>query len=95
MFETIAFLAGSAMTVGATGAGFIGARRFVKERLRYVDEVQNRSAPLIAGTAAAVIAAPVVAVVPFIGLPTAMVFGAAVGLGTRSGARQIRRWIAG
>ncbi|HSJ13641.1 MAG TPA: hypothetical protein VK939_04445 [Longimicrobiales bacterium] len=91
MFELI----GLAMTVGATGAGYVGARRFVKERLRFVDEVQKPAAPLVAGAVAAAAAVPVVALVPLIGIPTALLFGAAVGVGTRSGVREIRRWLGG
>lgn len=93
MFETLGFLLGSAMTVGATGVGFVGARRFVKERLRYVDEVQKPAAPVVAGAVAAAAAVPVVVLVPLIGVPTALLFGAAVGLGTRSGVREIQRWL--
>jgi hypothetical protein len=88
-------LIGLVMTAGATGAGYVGARRFVKDRLRYVDEVQKPSAPVVAGAVAAAAAIPVVALVPLIGVPTALLFGTAVGMGTRAGVREIRRWLGG
>jgi hypothetical protein len=95
MFETIAAVATVTMATGATGAGYIGTKRFVKQRLRYVDEVHKPTAAVIAGTVALLIAVPVVALVPFIGTGTAVLFGLAVGAGTRAGSREIRRWIAG
>jgi hypothetical protein len=76
--------------------GFMFSRRFVENRLRYVDAVQSPFAAFIAGAAATVIALPVVAVLhflPFVGLPTAVLFGVGVFSGVASGAREIRRRI--
>jgi hypothetical protein len=87
MFELIGLI----VAVGAAGAGYLRSRSFVARRLRYVDAVQTPVAPLIAGAAAAVIAAPVVWVVPIIGTGTALLFGVGVGAGTRAGVRRIRR----
>jgi hypothetical protein len=87
MFELI----GLVVAVGAAGAGYLRSRSFVAHRLRYVDAVQTPVAPLIAGAAAAVIAAPVVWVVPIIGSGTALLFGVAVGAGTRAGVRRTHR----
>ncbi|HSJ07134.1 MAG TPA: hypothetical protein VK936_10545 [Longimicrobiales bacterium] len=78
-------------TIAAAGVGYVRSRSFVARRLRYVDAVQSPAAPLIAGAAAAVVAAPVVWILPVIGTGTALLFGAAVGVGTRAGIRQIRR----
>jgi hypothetical protein len=80
------------LVVGAAGVvGYLKSRDFVHARLRYVDSAQRPSAPLIAGAAAAAVALPVVAIVPVIGAGTALIFGAAVGLGTRAGAGRIRQ----
>jgi hypothetical protein len=79
---------------GAAAVGYARTRRFVADRLRYVDAVQKPSAPLIAGTVAAVAAAPVVWVVPVIGGGTAILFGIAVGAGVRAGVNRIRRSLA-
>jgi hypothetical protein len=94
MFETLAALATVTMASGAAGAGYVGTRRFVKRRLRFVDEVQKPTAAVVAGTVAVLVAAPVVALLPFVGAGTALLFGAAVGAGTRAGARAIRNWAA-
>jgi hypothetical protein len=76
--------------VGAVGAGYVNVRRFVRERLRFVDGVQRRGAPYAAGAIAALAAAPVVVLLPVVGGGTALLFGAAVGLGVARGARDIR-----
>ena len=74
-------------------AGFIGyllARRFVSRRLRFVDAVQSRFAPLLAGLTAMIVTWPLT-LLPTVTLTTAIVFGIGTGLGTASGARSIRR----
>jgi hypothetical protein len=93
MFETLAALTTVTMASGAAGAGFVGSKRFVKDRLRYVDAVRKPSAAFIAGGVATLAAVPVVALVPFIGGGTALLFGLAVGAGTRAGARALGRWL--
>jgi hypothetical protein len=93
MFETLAALTTLTLASGAAGAGFVGSKRFVRERLRYVDGVRKPSAAFIAGGVATLAAAPVVALLPFVGGGTALLFGLAVGAGTRSGARAISRWL--
>ena len=74
------------------------ARRFVRERLRYVESALTPGAAIIAGIVAAVVAAPVVSVlhiIPLVGSlitgGTAVVFGLSVGLGVRSGANDVKR----
>lgn len=84
-------LLGALVSMGAAGAGYVKSRSFVAERLRFVDAVQKPAAPLVAGTVATGVAAPVVMLLPLIGPGTAVLFGVAVGLGTRAGVRRIRR----
>ena len=74
------------------------ARRFVRERLRYVESALTPGAALLAGVVAAIVAAPVVGVlhiIPLVGSlvtgGTAVVFGLSVGLGVRSGANDVKR----
>jgi hypothetical protein len=86
MFEILALAITGIVTVGS----YIKTRDFVYYRLRFVDRVQQPAAPLVVGAAAAVVALPVVAIVPLIGAGTALLFGAAVGAGTRAGAYRIR-----
>lgn len=92
MFEMIGFLAAAAITTGAGIVGYVQSRMFVRSRLRFVDAVQSGKAPVLAGLGAAVVAAPL-AVLPFVGIGTAIVFGASVGAGVAAGARDIRRRI--
>jgi len=86
MFEIIGIAAAGAASVG----GFAGARRFVREKLRFVDAAHSGKAPWIAGIAAALLAMPVVALVPFVGTGTALLFGVAVGYGVHKGNRDVR-----
>ncbi len=78
------------ITVVAGLAGYFLARNFVRHRLRFVDAIYSPLAPLLAGVAAAMIVWPL-ALLPFLKVATAAVFGIGVGLGTASGARILRR----
>jgi glutathione S-transferase len=73
----------------ATFFGYRETRRFVRNRLRYVDAIHTGKAPWVAGTAAALLAAPVVWVLPFIGGGTALLFGVGVGSGFAAGRRDV------
>jgi len=86
MYPMIALL----ITATAGIGGYLIAKRFVGQRLRFVDAVQSPWAPWIAGAAAAILASPL-AFLPLVGSTTALVFGLGVGLGTASGVRMIRR----
>jgi hypothetical protein len=88
-------LIGLAATTALTAVGYYQARGYVERRLQYVDAVHGMRAPLIAGVGAAIVAAPVVAIVPIVGAGTAVLFGIAVGAGVAAGARSIRRRIGG
>lgn len=77
-----------------TAAGYFPSKKFVKERLRYVDAAQNPAAPVVAGVAAAAVVSPLAAL-PVITLGTAALFGIGVGFGVRSGVRAIRRALPG
>ncbi len=79
----IVFLLGAA----ALGGGFVGARRLVRRRLRFVDAVQGPSAPLLAGLAATAVALPVAAL-PLVTVGTAVAFGVGVAGGVASGRRR-------
>ena len=87
MLTILAFAATFAIVL----AGHHYSRQFVTRKLRYVSAVQKPTVPLIAGAAAAIVAAPVVAIVPLLGAGTALSFGAAVGMGVHSGAREIKK----
>jgi ABC-type transport system involved in cytochrome c biogenesis permease subunit len=80
-----------AAAVAAGVFGYVQARRFVRGRLRYVDAAQSPIAPILAGVAACVVAAPIVAILPIVGGGTALVFGISVGAGVFRGARDVKQ----
>jgi hypothetical protein len=82
-----------AIALAVAAFGYLQARSFVQSKLRFVDVVQHFAAPLLAGVAAMLIAAPVVWLLPLIGKGTAILFGLGVGAGVSSGARNIRKQI--
>jgi len=84
MFELI----GTAIALAAGIAGYVSSKDFVKRRLRFVDAVHATPAPVIAGLGVALLAAPVVAVLPIVGAGTAILLGAGVGLGVRSAQKE-------
>lgn len=79
---------GTLIGLGAAAAAFTGGfgwtRNFVRTRLRFVDAVHSRPAPFVAGAVAAIVAAPVVWVLPIVGAGTALALGIGTGLGVRS-----------
>ena len=91
MLELIGFVA----TASAVVVGFGATKTFVSERLRYVEGVHKASAAFKAGGAALLVAAPVVWLLPIIGAPTAIFFGASVAAGVRAGSRDIRKKLPG
>ncbi len=78
------------ISLAAGFIGFVVARSFVSRRLRFVDSVHSPMAPIVAGVAAAAVALPA-AILPFITLTTAIVFGIGTGFGTASGSRAVRQ----
>jgi hypothetical protein len=66
-------------------------RKFVRNRLRYVDAVQKALAPWLAGGAAFLVGSVLVPFLPLVGLGTALTAGLAVGSGVAAGARDIRQ----
>ena len=75
----------------ATAFGYVRSRKFVRQRLRFVDAIQKPIAPVVAGAAAALLAAPVVAILPVVGVATALIFGTGIGVGVHHGAKDARR----
>jgi hypothetical protein len=78
------------LTLAAGLAGYLLARGFVRQRLRFVDAVQSPVAPVVAGVLAALAVWPL-ALLPMVTLGTTLVFGLGTALGTASGARWLRR----
>lgn len=86
MLDLIAFAA----TIAAAAFGYIATRRYVRQRLKFVDAVQTLKAPILAGLIAWAVATPLIWLLPLVGPGTALLFGLSVGLGVRAGARDIR-----
>ena len=82
---------GLAITVGGGLFAFALSRQYVRNRLRFVDAVRNPIAPWIAGFVVAVVLLPVVALLPLVHAGTALLIGAATGLGTASGVKALKR----
>lgn len=91
----ITFLLAVAITLVVTALGHKYAREMVSNRLRYVPAAQSGIAPVVAGVGAALLAIPLVALLPIVGLGTALVFGLAVGMGAHAGARDVKGRLGG
>jgi hypothetical protein len=91
MFELMGAFLWLLITGVASIAGYITVKRFVQNRLRFVDAVHKRHVPLLAGAAAAGVALPVVATLPIISLGTALLFGIGVGTGVAAGRRELKQ----
>jgi len=86
MFELIAAgVAGFACVFG-----HVRSRRFVGRRLRYTSIVETPALGLWTGVGAAILAAPVVAVLPIVGAGTAIALGAGVGTGVALGVKDTK-----
>ena len=90
VFELIGLIATGAVSIG----GYLQSRHFVR-RLTYVDAIRKPGAAVVAGAGAALVAMPVVALLPLVGGGTALLFGAGVGAGVAAGARDLRKRISG
>ena len=91
MISTLASLIALVLIVVAVVGGYATARRFVRDRLRFVDAVQRPTTPWIAATGAWVLGALAAFLLPFVGPFAALSFGLSVGLGVAAGQRDIKR----
>ena len=87
VFALLAF----ALSVAAVIIGFTQAKDFVSRRLRYVDAARSPIAPVVAGVGAAIVAAPIVWLLPFVGAGSAIAFGLSVALGVVAGNKDVRQ----
>src|SRR5690348_4413214 len=83
MFVILSFL----MSLALVTLAYAQSRNFVMRRLRYVDAVQHALAPFIAGIGAAAVTWPIFALLPLVGLGTALSVGFAVGADVAASAR--------
>jgi len=80
-----------ALSVAAVIIGFTQAKDFVSRRLRYVDAARSPIAPVVAGIGAALVALPIVWMLPLVGVGTALAFGLSVAMGVAAGNKEIHR----
>lgn len=83
----LSFIVATAVAIVLHGS----TRRFVRNRLRYVDAIQRALAPWAAGGAAFLVGAVLVPFLPLVGIGTALTAGLAVGSGVAAGAKDIRQ----
>jgi hypothetical protein len=90
MFGALFDLIYLGVTVVAGLVAFQASREFVRRRLRFVDGARHPLMPWLAGLGVAIVALPVAGLLPIVTATTAVVTGAAAGLGTASGVKAIR-----
>lgn len=86
MFTIIAFMIASAAAI----FGYTAAKKFVRDRLRFVDGAHKPATPVIAGIGAYLLAMVAVGLLPIVGIGTAIAFGLSVAFGTAAGSREVR-----
>ncbi|MGH7541242.1 MAG: hypothetical protein ACRELC_09605 [Gemmatimonadota bacterium] len=91
MFEFLGTFLWLMITAVASIGGYITVKRFVQNRLRYVDAIQRPFVPVVAGAVAAGIALPVVGLLPFMTAGTAILFGIGAGAGVAAGRRELKQ----
>ncbi len=80
------------LAVGVSGYGYFKTRRFVREKLRFVDAVQRPATPIAAGLATGLATGVLVFLVPFIGgLTIPVLTGIGIGVGVSHGAKDSKR----
>jgi Tfp pilus assembly protein PilZ len=93
MFHFFGSMLGFAIAVGVSMFGYWQARQFTQNKLRFVDGVHKMGVPLLAGLGAALVATPIVWILPLVSTGTALLFGVGVALGVSAGAKEIRKRI--
>ncbi|MDP1891152.1 MAG: hypothetical protein Q8K55_09685 [Gemmatimonadaceae bacterium] len=91
----LTFLISTAIVLAGAVIGYGTSRRFVRDRLRYVDNAHKPAIPVVVGVVAFLVALPIlniVSILPLIHLGggAAIALGASVGLGVRAGTKDIR-----
>ena len=85
-FGTIAFIIASVAAV----IGYSAAKKFVRDRLRYVEGAHKATTPVIAGIGAYLIAWVAVGLLPIVGIGTAIAFALSVAFGAAAGSREVK-----
>ncbi len=91
MFAIISLL----LTLTVVYYGYTTARRFVRDRLRFVEGARKPHIPFVVTFAVLAVAVPIAALLPFITVGSALALGVGVGAGVAAGGRDLRREDAG
>ena len=80
------------LAAGVAGYGYFKSRKFVRERLRFVESVHKPAAPVVVAVATT-LAVGVLVSLPFVplGAVTAVLTGVGIGVGVRHGAKDSKR----
>ena len=80
------------VALGLGGYGYFKSRKFVRERLRFVDAVQRPAAPVVAGVATGLAAGLAVFFLPLVGGATIPILaGLGIGVGVSHGAKDSKK----
>ncbi len=90
MFEFLGTFLWLIITGIASIGGYLTVKKFVRERLRFVEGVQKPGVPLLAGTATALVLIPA-AMLPVVNVATAIIVGVGVGSGVAAGRRALKQ----
>lgn len=91
MFQFISLL----LTLSVVYWGYTTARRFVRDRLRFVEGARKPHIPFVVTFAILAVTIPVAWLLPFVGVGSALALGLGVGVGVAAGGRDLRREDAG
>ena len=86
MFTMIAFIIATVAAI----FGYSAAKKFVRDRLRFVDGAHKPATPFIAGIGAYLVALVVVGLLPIVGWGTAVAFALSVAFGTAAGSKEVK-----
>jgi len=86
MFTMIAFIIATIAAI----FGYSAAKKFVRDRLRFVDGAHKSATPFIAGIGAYLIAMVIVGLLPIVGIGTAITFALSVAFGAAAGSREVK-----
>jgi len=86
MFTMIAFIIATIAAI----FGYSAAKKFVRDRLRFVDGAHKPATPFIAGIGAYLIAMVIVGLLPIVGIGTAITFALSVAFGAAAGSREVK-----
>ena len=86
MFTMIAFIIATIAAI----FGYSAAKKFVRDRLRFVEGAHKPATPFIAGIGAYLVAMIAVGLLPIVGIGTAITFALSVALGAAAGSREVK-----